>query len=126
MAYLQKGDYDHAIEDLDTAIQLKPNYANAYTNRGVAHYKKGKIADAIKDYTQAIELNSHLAVPYGNRGEAWLHLKKWDKAREDLTTAKDMGEDIIAAFRDDHGSIKNFERKYKVKLPDDIADMLTP
>ena len=110
----------------NTAIQLKPNYADVYANRGVAYHKKGKITDAIRNYTQAIELNPQLAVHYSNRGEAWLQLKKWDKAREDLMTAKDMGEDIISSFRDEHGSVEVFEQEYEIKLPDDIAAMLTP
>ena len=92
MAYLGKGNYDFAIEDYNKAIDLKPDNAEAYNNRG----------------------------------EAWLHLKEWEKAKLDLTVAKAMGIDIIAAFRNDYESVPDFERKHGLKMPKDIAEMLTP
>src|SRR5438477_1980875 len=33
-AYDAKGEYDRAIQDFDQAIRLKPNYDEAFTNRG--------------------------------------------------------------------------------------------
>ena len=46
--YLRRGedfsgvrDYDRAIADYNTAIQLKPDYAEAYNDRGFAYYLKG-------------------------------------------------------------------------------------
>ena len=61
------------------------------------------------------------------RGLAWLHLKKWQEAKSDLTAAKDMGLDIVALFQRDsyNESVADFERKFGIKLPEDIAAMLT-
>ena len=56
---------------------------------------------------------------------AWLHLKGWDSARLDLTVAETMGINIIAAFRNDYESVPDFEAKNGVKLPEDIAAMLS-
>jgi hypothetical protein len=36
-----------------------------------------------------------------------------------------MGVDISASFGNDYGSIANFEKENDVKLPEDIAAMLT-
>ena len=36
-----------------------------------------------------------------------------------------MGVDIIAAFRNDYKSVEAYERANRVKLPEDIAAMLT-
>ena len=44
-----KGDYDRAIADFDQAIQLKPDYADAYYNRGIAYHDKGDYDRAIAD-----------------------------------------------------------------------------
>ena len=63
---------------------------------------------------------------YNNRGLAFLHLQEWEKAKSDLTTARDMGVDIIALFRILYSNVANFEQEYGVKLPKDIAAMLTP
>ena len=125
-AYVAKGDYDRAIQDYDKAIALKPDDANAYYNRGVVYGAKGDHDRAIQAYTKAIDLNPAYADAYYNRGEAWLFLKEWDKARSDLTMAKNMGLDIAKLFSSTYGSVSNFEQKYRIQLPDDIAEMLTP
>ena len=58
-------------------------------------------------------------------GEAWLHLKEWAKARADLITARNMGLDIVAAFRNDYKNVEAYQRANRVQLPEDIAAMLT-
>ena len=35
------GEHDKAISDLTRAIEIKPDYAGAYNNRGVAYDRKG-------------------------------------------------------------------------------------
>ena len=92
----------------------------------MAHSKKGEVELAIENYTKAIERKPDLAEPYYNRGMAFIRLQKWEKAKENLTTAKNMGADIIDSFRNDYESVKDFEQQHNVKLPEDIAAMLTP
>ena len=126
MAYNDKGDYDRAIDDYTQAIQLNPNDAYAYKNRGLAYNDKGDFDRTIEDYTQAIQFNPNDAYAYKNRGMVWLHLAAWDKAKSDLTAARDRGMDIIALFHNDYESVPDFERRNGLKLPADIAAMLTP
>ena len=125
VTYNSKGDFDRAITDYTKAIQLNPDSAIAYHNRGVTYYGKGDFDRAITDYTKAIDLNPAFVNAYCNRGGVWLHMGEWDKARTDLTTAINMGIDIIAAFRNDYKNVEAYERANRVKLPEDIAAMLT-
>ena len=125
IAHSDTGAYDRAITDYSKAIELDPNDADIYNNRGVAYKKKGEMNCAIEDCNKAIKLNPEFALAYYNRGEAWLHLRNWNNARSDLTIAKYMGVDIISIFRELHNNVVEFERKYAVKLPEDIAAMLT-
>ncbi|GAC1460995.1 MAG: hypothetical protein NVSMB70_06840 [Chamaesiphon sp.] len=62
------GDVQGAIEDYTQAIQLNPNFANVYYERGLTRYKLGENQKAIEDYTQAIELNPNFADAYYERG----------------------------------------------------------
>ena len=122
-AYGDKGELDKAIQDYNKAIDLDPEDDIAYNNRGVAYHNIGDFAAAIEDYSKSIELDPH-SNTYCNRGEAWLHLKEWQKAKADLMKAKDMGNDIIASFQNDYESVKDFEAKTGIKLPEDIAALL--
>ena len=124
-AYYNKGDFNRAIADYTKTIQLNPDYADDYNNRGAAYHSKGDFDHAIIDYTKAIQLNPDSADAYYNRGEAWLHLKEWGKARLDLAAARDMEVDIIASFHNEYESVEAYERRNRVKLPEDIAVMLT-
>ena len=39
-AWRAKGDLVHALTDFDRAIQLSPQFALAYDNRGLVYYQK--------------------------------------------------------------------------------------
>ena len=105
---------------------LNSTVVQSYNNRGVAQYKNGDYDRAIVDYTKAIELKPDFAEAYYNRAEAWLHLGEWENARSNLTAAVAMGVNIIHGFRNEYGSVPDFERRNGVKLPADLAAMLTP
>ena len=122
LTYYTQRDFDRAINDYSKAIELKPMHAVAHNNRGVAYYKKGEYNRAIEDYDLAIKRGYTDA--YYNRAETWLHLREWDKAKADLITAKKLGVDIVAAFRNDYRNIAAFERANQVKLPEDIATLV--
>jgi len=71
--WLEKGffasDLDEQIRYNTEAIHLKPDLAEAYYNRGIAHSNKGDLDSAIKDYTRSIKLNFvEPYLPYNNRG----------------------------------------------------------
>jgi tetratricopeptide (TPR) repeat protein len=77
--YLKRGEdfsgahqYERAIADYTTAIQLKPDYAEAYNDRGFAYYLKGDAERAIADYTRAIELRPNYPKAYNSRGVAYM------------------------------------------------------
>ena len=47
-----------AIQDFDSAIQLDPDDAIAYRNRGNAYYYLGQYTEAYADYAKACFLDS--------------------------------------------------------------------
>ena len=125
VVYSITSNFDRAIADYTKAIELDPNYAIAYYNRGNAYGITGDFDQAIEDYTKAIQLNREFAPVYYYRGEVWLQMEEWGRAESDLIFARDLGIDIIAAFHDTYKSIEAYERANRVKLPEDIAAMLT-
>ena len=125
LAYYAKNNHVRAVEDYTKAIDLNPDHANAYNNRGAAYTNKGEFAKAIENYTKTIDLNPDHGIAYKNRGKVWLHLREWKQAQSDLIAARDLGMDIIASFHNDYESVEAYERRNRVKLPADIAAMLT-
>ena len=124
-AYSYKGDLDQSIKDYSKAIELKSDFAEAYQMRGISYYGKDDYDRAIKDYDKVIELEPNNAKIYNTRGVTSLCVRNWNNARSDLSIAKYMGVDIILVFRELHNNIVEFEMKHDVKLPEDIAAMLT-
>jgi len=47
---------NNAIDDYTNAINLKPDFAFAYANRGIIYLNLGYQEDACKDFTKALEL----------------------------------------------------------------------
>ncbi len=45
-----------ALQDYNEAIRLKPDYADAFYNRGLARSAKGDAEGALQDHNEAIRL----------------------------------------------------------------------
>ena len=56
--YYYLGQHQRAIQDYDKAIQLDPNDAKAYNNRGFAYHNLGQDAEADADKAKACSLDS--------------------------------------------------------------------
>ncbi len=122
--YLAGGDSDRAIHDLGKAVALDPNNSNAYNDLGVAYEGRGEFDRAMHNYEMALSLKPNKAA-YANRGMGLLRLSEWERARSDLLRARNMGMDIVAAFRRGNESVATFEGRYNLKLPQGIADMIS-
>ena len=92
------GQVDMAIEHYSHAIQLNPNYAGAYNNRGAAYLIKRDHYRAIEDYTKAIESEPSVAGAYNNRGVTYREQGDIDRAIEDYTKAIQLNPDPAEVY----------------------------
>ena len=90
---MKKGDYDRAIDDLNMAIDLKPDCI-AYSNRGIAYDKKGDYDRAIEDFTKVIDLKPDYAEAYNSRGGTYGKKGDVDRAIADFNKAIDLKSQI--------------------------------
>jgi tetratricopeptide (TPR) repeat protein len=95
---LSKNNYDRAIADLSTAIELDPQ-GNAYRLRGAAHREKKNYDRAIADLTQAIEINPKDGEAYRGRGVTFAEMKNYDGAIADLTKAIEINRNDGDAYQ---------------------------
>jgi tetratricopeptide (TPR) repeat protein len=63
--YREQGQLEEALADFSKAIEIEPNLAIAYSNRGTIYLKLIEIQNAIRDFTQAIKLNPNYAINQG-------------------------------------------------------------
>ena len=80
-------DYDTAITEFNSTIQLNPAYARAYFKRGFAKFKSGDSAGAIEDYTHAIKFNPKYTIAYYNRANQKRDHALYEAAIKDYTIA---------------------------------------
>ncbi len=81
--YLQRGEYDKAIADLDAALRLS-RFAMAYMNRGDAWAGKKEFRKALADYAAAEDLVGGDPDLRVRRGNVYLKIPDYAKAREEF------------------------------------------
>ena len=87
-----------SIEDFNKAIQLKENYAEAYSNRGGVYRLKGEYDRAIKDCNMAIRLDPNLPEAYNNRGIVYKLTGDMASAVKDYNTAIKLDPSFAYAY----------------------------
>ena len=93
-------NYDEAIEDINKAIKLYPDFAYAYYNRANLYAISNMLPEAYDDYTRAIELNPSFGEAYYNRGLVQIFMKDTRKGCLDLSKAGELGiENAYEALR---------------------------
>jgi tetratricopeptide (TPR) repeat protein len=81
---LNKGDYQGAVAAYTQAIQLNPNYADAYIARGNSLAILGNNQGALDDYNQALRINRNIASVYAGRAMIRISLGDKQGAIDDL------------------------------------------
>jgi tetratricopeptide (TPR) repeat protein len=132
--YLNTIDYDRAIKDFTQAINLNPNDAEAYNNRGNVYSnrdhdyaeKGDDFFRAIADYNQAIHLNPNYAEAYNNRGKTFANNKRYggmfilgftDLAIADYTQAISLNPNYAEAYKN-RGDAYVFQSDYDKAIAD--------
>ena len=92
------GQIDEALKDYSRAIELSPNNAAAYTNRGVAYGEKGEFDLAIEDYFSALKINPDFANAYNNRGYTYVEKDEIERAIKDLDKAVQLQQNFPHAY----------------------------
>ena len=82
-----QGNLQEAMADLDQAIRLNPDEAQAFHARGLIYQRNGDHVRAITDFDNAIDRNPFAAAPYQARAQSLTATGKYDLAIEDFNAA---------------------------------------
>lgn len=76
----REGRIGHAVTRYKRALALRPDYADAHNNLGVAFVAQGRMIDAIAHYKRAIALNPDHRNAHNNLGTALVSLLRFAEA----------------------------------------------
>ncbi len=118
-------DYDGALDSLDKAIELNPDYALAYFSKAIVFHMQYKLQAAFENYTKAIEKNPDMVDAYYNRAQVILSYENPDEgelisALKDFKKATDLRVDFVDAhyysavvkkkLKDYQGAVESLDR----------------
>jgi len=97
LLFLQMGRVDEAIEELETAIELK-EVSEAYVNLGIALSFKGDADGAMKCWARAIQIDPANAEAHYNLGNSFLSRGRYKEAVEEYNKAIELKPDYVKAY----------------------------
>ena len=98
-AYRSLKEYDKALADFTSALQLNPLYFFAYKNRGnVYNYDLKQYDLAIMDYSKAIEYNPGYTAAWYDRGNAYRSIQQYSKAIADFSKVIELDPKYANAY----------------------------
>ena len=92
------GQFEVAIAEFDSAIEINPEDSEVYYNRGTAKSKLKQFQAAIVDFDKAIELNSKYSEAYVNLGVTKMELGKLQDAIVDFDSAIKLNREFSEAY----------------------------
>lgn len=96
---MRKGDYREAIVILKKAIDLNPDFSEAYYNVGISYEQLGKHKDAIEMFKKTIELTPDDANAYYALGYAYYQKRKYKQAIDAFENTVTLKPNNAFAFR---------------------------
>jgi len=81
---------EEALALFDQAIEIKPDYAEAFKHRGRTKFNMGDAEGALVDFTEAISIDTNYAEAYFNRAKILNYFGKEEMGCKDLKKAKEL------------------------------------
>jgi len=96
---LGSGTYDQAMRHFNRAIQIWPDYADAYLNRGLAEQGARHRTAALADFDRALNLDPHLTGAYNARGQIYLENGEVQKTILDCSKSIQVNPTVDAYYQ---------------------------
>ena len=120
------GKKDVALASYDRALTLRPDYAEALSNRGNALSELKRFEEALASYDRALTLRPDYAEALSNRGNALKELRRFDEALASYDRALTLRPDYAEALYNRGISLHELRRFDEALASYDRALMLQP
>ena len=91
-------NYQRAISNYNRAININPNFAEAYNNRGNANVMIKNFQQAAQDYQNAINFNRVDSRIHSNLGSVYYMMKDYNSAVREYTNAINLNPNFETAY----------------------------
>jgi tetratricopeptide (TPR) repeat protein/DNA-binding winged helix-turn-helix (wHTH) protein len=88
--YYNKGEYDQAIRQCDSALEISPKFWLAHSIKGLVLHEAGKHDKAIEEYTAALESSPNDPRLLARMASAYASCNRPDDARQVLSRLEDL------------------------------------
>ena len=114
------------VQNDPNEVEVLPQDADAYFNRGKAYMSENNFNRAIDDFTKAIGLKPDFVEAYHNRGAAYIVENNFNRAVEDFTKAIGLKPDFAQAYHS-RGVVHYLKKNFDSAIGDhNIAIALNP
>ena len=117
---------ERAVELFAKAIALKPDFAEAHSDRGMALRKLRRFEEAVASYDEAIALKPDFAMAYNNRANALLDLNRPDEALTSCDTAIALNPGLVLAHYNRGNALQALKRPEEALASFERATALKP
>jgi tetratricopeptide (TPR) repeat protein len=100
--YLRQGRTQDAITALSQAIDLKPDFAEAYINRGLAHYMNENYPAAEEDFLAVLDIRPDDQKANNNLAVVYYRLERYEEAAVFLDRALKGSHQDDLSYEDIH------------------------
>jgi Zn-dependent membrane protease YugP/Tfp pilus assembly protein PilF len=115
---VHQGHFADAIAAFTKSLQLNPNLAAAYVNRGMAYCHTEQYGEALADLDRGVRLAPKVPDTHGSRAGLWLVRRELTRAVADYTEALRLGGCRASLLRD-----RGVAFLFQGKLEDALADL---
>ena len=102
--------FEAALASYDIAITLKPDYAEAYNNRGNTLKEVTRLAEALSSFDKAIVLKPDYADAYNNRGIVLKELRRFEEALASYDKAVALKPEYAEAYNNRGNALLELRR----------------
>jgi len=117
---------EQGLRCADESVAIDPNYAEAWSNRGIALNDLKRHEEALASHQRAIELKPDLVEALNNRGVALNDLKRHEEALASYQRATELKPDYAEAWSNRGNALLDLERHGEALASCDRAIELKP
>jgi tetratricopeptide (TPR) repeat protein len=126
LSYDESGRNEEALDFYDKALEINPNIADAYSNKGNSLSKLGRYDEAIASYDKALGINPRYAHAYNGKGVSLSNLGREKEAIASYDKALEINPDYADAYSNKGNSLSKLGREKEALVEYDKALVINP